>query len=83
MKSPQIATQESHSRIHFRLTKDALFAANTGRPFTRRGLAAIVYSSITTKERARSGSRPSPPSLGPDAKLAMSNLRLLQAFFDP
>ena len=36
-------------RILFKLTPTSLIVANTGRPFTKRGLAAVVYGSLTTK----------------------------------
>ena len=36
-------------RIRFKLTNDALIVANTGKPFTLRGLEAVVYGWTTTK----------------------------------
>lgn len=38
-----------NGRILFRLTDGALFVANTGRPFSLRGLEAVVYGCITSK----------------------------------
>ena len=39
----------SGRRILFKLTDDALVVGNTGKRFTKRGLAAIVYGCLTTK----------------------------------
>lgn len=39
----------SGSRILFRLTPEALFVANTGNPFTPRGLISVVYGWTSTK----------------------------------
>ena len=36
-------------RIRFKLANDALIVANTGKPFTLRGLEAVVYGWTTTK----------------------------------
>ncbi|MDO8542060.1 MAG: hypothetical protein Q7S40_16605 [Opitutaceae bacterium] len=48
--NPAMPSKPSDSgRILFRLTEDALFVANTGRPFSLRGLEAVVYGWTTSK----------------------------------